>query len=589
MALRSLICTVVGHVDHGKTSLLDAIRGSAVTATEAGKITQAIGASIIPLETIERLCGPLLKKKGMALNLPGLLFIDTPGHAAFVNLRRRGGALADIAVLVIDINEGFRPQTMEGIEILKANKTPFVVAANKIDLLRGWATKKELPLVQSIAQQGALELFESKLYELVGKLHELGFASERFDRVEDFAKQVAIIPVSAHTREGIPELLMVLAGLAQRYLEKHLQVDILGGAKGTVLELKEQQGLGTTVDVILYDGMLHVNDTIVIGGVVAPVVTKVRALLEPLPLVEMRTKKAAFRQVAEVTAATGVKIAAPLLEHAAAGMPLRSCAAGDVERVAREVQEEVEEVLVQTDPQGVIVKADALGSVEALALLLREHGIPIKAASIGRITKNDVAEAEMMGKEQPFYGTVIGFNTGVLQEAQEALAAKQVKLITSDVIYDIIEQYGHWKEEKKKAIELAELSQLVRGGKIRILPGYVFRQSNPAVVGVEVLAGRIRAGEPAMNASGKRLSVIRDIQEEQKSISVAEAGKRVAVALEHVMVGRQVHEGDVLYTDVPEEHFRTMKKLKHYVTGGDALLLKEIAEVKRKENITWGM
>ena len=184
---------------------------------------------------------------------------------------------------------------------------------------------------------------------------------------------------------------------------------------------------------------------------------------------------------------------------------------------------------------------------------------------------------------------LIGFSTGVLQEAQEALAAKQVKLITSDVIYDIIEQYGRWKEEKKKAIELAELDKLVRGGKIRILPGYVFRQSNPAVVGVEVLAGRIRAGEPAMNASGKRLSVIREIQEEQKPISVAEAGKRVAVALEHVMVGRQVHEGDVLYTDIPEEHFRTMKKLKHYVTGGDALLLKEIAEVKRKENITWGM
>ncbi len=585
MTIRSPICTIVGHVDHGKTSLLDKIRGTAVTKTEAGRITQAIGASIIPLFVIRKLCGKLLEQLKLELTIPGLLFIDTPGHAAFTNLRKRGGALADIAVLVVDINEGFKPQTIESIEILKSDKTPFVVAANKIDLVPGW--QQGSSLLQNINQQAqrTKEVLDTKLYELVGKLYELGFGSERFDRVSDYTKQVAIIPVSAHTGEGIPELLMVLAGLAQKFLK--LQVTE-GDAKGTILEIKEEKGLGVTADVILYDGTLKINDTIVIGGLDKAIITKVRTLLEPAPLAEMRVKKTKFKRVKEVFAATGVKIAAPELDGVIPGMPLRAVV-GDVTPVAEEIQREVKEVLIETDDEGVIIKADTLGSLEALIVLLKENGIPIKTASVGRISKKDITEVEVSGRENPFYGVLLGFNTSLLPDAEDYRKGKDMHVILHDVIYRIIDEYKKWKEEKKKAMEMAELDKLVRGGKFRILSGYVFRQSNPAVVGVEILSGRIKCGEAVMNKEGRKLTAVKNIQEEKENVTVAAAGKQVAVSMDGVMVGRQIHESDVLYIDVPEDDFRKMKELKHYLDKKDVEQLKEIAEIKRKVNPVWGI
>ncbi|MBT4805689.1 translation initiation factor IF-2, partial [Candidatus Woesearchaeota archaeon] len=327
MATRKVLLTVVGHVDHGKTSLLDKIRQTAVTKGEAGGITQAVGVSIIPMETIKKICGPLLNAFKGKLSVPGLLAIDTPGHAAFTSLRKRGGSLADIAILIVDITEGFKPQTIESIEILKANKVPFIIAANKIDLIHGWQFDKEKLLLQNInnmnpQMQGE---FEKKLYELVGTVAEHGLQSERFDRVEDYTKQIAIVPVSAHTGQGIPELLMVLTGLAQKFLEKKLEIEETGNAKGTILEVKEEKGMGTTLDAIIYNGQLKVNDTLVIGGIDQAIVVKVRALLEPAELAEMREKKSKFKNVKQVTAATGVKISAPGLNEAISGMPIISC------------------------------------------------------------------------------------------------------------------------------------------------------------------------------------------------------------------------------------------------------------------------
>ena len=236
--LRQLIVTVMGNVDSGKTQLLDTIRNTAIVESEPGKITQCIGCSHIPLDTIKKICGDLLLKSKMDIRIPGFVIIDTPGHAAFTNLRRRGGNLADIAVVVIDINDGVKPQTMECIDILKQYKTPFVIALNKIDLLPGWSSNSKALLLENIQKQNgqAMLLIEKKLYEIVGRLSELGFNSERFDRVEDYTKQIAIIPTSAKTAEGLPELLMVMAGLSQKFLEQALKVDVKGYAKGTVLE-----------------------------------------------------------------------------------------------------------------------------------------------------------------------------------------------------------------------------------------------------------------------------------------------------------------------------------------------------------------
>ena len=365
MAIRKPIICFLGHVDHGKTSLLDKIRRSSVTAGEAGGITQAIGVSIIPIDTIHKICGNLLNNLKNNLTIPGLLAIDSPGHAAFTSLRKRGGSLADIAILVVDVNEGFKPQTIESIEILKANKVPFVVAANKIDLIHSWQKDDNKNLLENINNLdfSIQAVFEKKMYELVGQFQEHGLQAERFDRVSDYTKQIAIVPVSAMTGQGIPELLMVLTGLAQKYLGEKLTIEESGNCKGTILEVKEEKGLGKTLDTIVYNGTLKVNDVLVIGSLREPIVVKIRALLEPADLADMKEKKSKFKNVKQVTAATGVKISAPGLDNAIAGMPIRSTSnKEEIEKLKADVQEEVGEVIIEESEElGVIIKADTIG------------------------------------------------------------------------------------------------------------------------------------------------------------------------------------------------------------------------------------
>ena len=586
--LRQLIITVMGNVDSGKTQLLDTIRNTSIVESEPGRITQAIGCSLVEIGTIKKICGQLMEKTQMELKIPGFIILDTPGHASFTSLRKRGGNLADIAILVVDVNDGIKPQTLECIDILRQYKTPFIIALNKIDLLSGWKNNQNMQLLENIKKQNEQTnlLLEKRLYEVVGKLSELGLNADRFDRVEDYTKQLAIIPVSAKTAEGLPELLMVLTGLSQKFLENDLEYNVDGNAKGTVLEVKEEKGLGTTIDVILYDGTLRQNDIIVIGSLNEPVVTKVKVLFEPKPSSEMRDKKTKYDSVKEVLAATGVKISAPELDKVVAGMPLRSCALDEVDAVKIEIQKEVEEVLVETDQQGVVIKADSLGSLEAITKLLKERNIEIKKASIGNISKKDISDAEINFEKDPLKSAVLGFNVSLMQDVK---APATVKVIAHNVIYTLIEEFEKWQGEQKKLMESKEMEFLIRPCKIQLLKGYVFRQNNPAVVGVEVMAGTLRAGVQLMKKDGSPLTEAKSMQQEQETVQSAAKGKQVAVSFPNVTVGRQIKEGDILYSIIPELHFKKFKEMKKLIDAEEIEVLKEIAEIMRKSNPMWGV
>jgi len=575
--IRQPIVTLVGHVDHGKSSILDSIRETSIIETESGGITQCISSTFVPFSTIKKITGTLLDQIKQKIKIPGFLFIDTPGHASFTGMRKRGGNLADIAILVIDINEGIMPQTKEAIEILKHYKTPFIIALNKIDLIPGWQKKDDFILDNIKKQSEKTQItLDTKLYKIVGKLYELNFASERFDRIKDYSKQIALIPISAKTREGLSELLLTLIGLSQKFLEKQLELKSKE-AKGVILEIKEQKGIGKVMDVILYDGSLKEKDTVIIGGLEKPILTKVKILLEPEVLADMRRCK--FQRVKQVSAAIGVRISAPNIDDVVAGMPIRSAKEKDIEKIEKEIQKEVSEVIIETDKQGIVIKADTLGSLEALIKLLKEKDIKIRRASVGAINKTDIADAE--SEKDPLNQVILGFNVKKPES--------KVKIIISDIIYKIIEELEAWQAYKKQELEKQKLESLTTPCKIKLMPGFVFRQSHPAVVGVEVLNGTLKKDIELMNEQGKVICTVKTIQLNGKDIEKAEKGKEIAVAFPGVTIGRQLHVEDVLYSNLSEAEFIEFKKYKKFLNGDEIQILKEIAEIKRKEKETWGI
>jgi translation initiation factor 5B len=568
-SLRSPTCVFVGHVDHGKSSILDRIRGTSIVKQEAGGITQKISSSKVSLEHIKKLAGNLLTKLKFDITLPGILFIDTPGHASFTSLRKRGGNIADIAVLVVDIREGFKPQTIEAIEILKHYKTPFILALNKIDLLSGWRGSTNKTLIESINSQGEFvkNLLDQKLYEIVGKLYEYGLNAERFDRVQDYTKQVAIVPVSALTSEGVPELIMIISGLAQRFLEERLKVQKEEQGKGVVLEVNEQKGLGCVLNIILYDGSLKVNDTILVGGTSKIISSKVRGIFEQ------------GKSVKKVDAATSIVVCGPNLDDVSSGMPFR-VANNNANEIKKEIQNEIKEVLIETDKDGIIVKADSVGSLEAIIFMLKEKKIKISKASIGEISKKDIIDAESQKDE--LNKVILGFNV-------KNAKIKDVEIITNDIIYKIIENFGKFREEKIKEIELRQLQRINKPCKIVFLRNYIFRQSNPAVIGVEILTGTLKVEMHFIKKDGIKIGEVKSIQSEGKGASEAEKGKQVAVSLPSVTVGRQITEGDVFISDINESDFRKLKDMKRFLNQDEVELLKEIISIKRKENPLWGV
>jgi len=591
--VRQPIISVLGHVDHGKTLLLDSIRGTAVATRESGGISQHIGATEVPAETIKQICGALLEEFKIKMTLPGLLFIDTPGHEAFTNLRRRGGALADLAALVVDINEGFMPQTLESLTILKSYKTPFMLVANKIDLLPWWQPSPKACFLDSFARQrvevqGALD---DKIYELVGKLHELGFEAERFDRVSDFRKQVSIVPASAKTGEGVPEVLTMLVGLAQRFLEKELVIEVTGPARGTVLEVKEEVGLGKAIDVIVYDGTFTKGNTFAVGGLDKVIISKVRALLQPKPLDEIRDPEDKFKPVERVSAAAGVKVAAPNLEGVVAGAPLWAIKdTSEAEKLWQELQQEMESIRISTNVNGVVLKADALGSLEALEGQLKAKDIPIHRADIGDVSRRDVVEAASVVKSDPLLGVVLAFNVKVLPDAQTEAKREDVSVLHDEVIYKLLESYEDWAKQKREEIRAKRLEVYVRPGKFALKPGYIFRRSHPAIVGVDVLGGVLRPKYPLMRRDGRSVGTIRELQKEKRSVQEAKLGDELAISIEGGVVGRNVQEDDVLYTDVPREHVVVLKRdLRDLLSGDELAVLDEIIAIKQREDPTYGV
>jgi len=571
----------MGHVDHGKTSILDAIRSTSLVKKEAGAITQHIGAYEVPVSVLQEVCGPLIAKMGMKFTIPGLLFIDTPGHEAFTNLRERGGSIADIAILVVDVTQGFQPQTIESLKILRQYKTPFILAANKIDLISGWKKNETNSFSESLStqQEHVQQKLDEKLYGLVGRLGELGIESERFDRVGDFTKQVVIVPVSAKSGEGIGELLLFLAGLSQKFLESSLKADVSGPAKGSIIEVKEKRGLGTVMDVIIYDGTLNRGDSIIFGTANGAKETKIRGLLKPKLPPEITDQSDRYKNVEEVSAASGVRVYAPDLEGALPGSPLLEAKSAEQEKeLMADIDAQIKKILFESQNVGVVLKADTLGSTEALIRLLSAAGIPVRDTGIGKVTKSDVANARGVSCEDPYLGAVLAFNVPVNADAQSEADSSKVPIFSSKVVYDLVGRYSEWVTAQKEADKKITIEQLPLPAKILVLEGHFFRESKPAVFGIEILDGTLKAKVRLVNAHGDEIGEVGGIQHDKKPVELATRGMQVAISVDEAVCGRTFTENEILFVRINKKEAELLKS-KGAVAGSDVELLEEIIQL----------
>ena len=587
---RQPIVAVLGHVDHGKTSLLDHIRSlgsqrqASVMDREAGGITQHIGATEVPSDLLNELCGPLLG--GKSFDSPGLLFIDTPGHHSFSTLRNRGGSLADIAILVVDLKEGLRPQTIESIRILKKAKTPFVVAGNKVDRIHGWKSEDGRPMAVAMRSQtkDAMGYFDQSFWNLVGGFGEHGFNLDRYDRIKDFTKEIALVPVSAKEGEGIQDLLAVVIGLAERYLAEQL-TDIDGAGEGTVLEMKEERGLGKTLDVILHRGSIAKGDEIVLVTSEGGVTTTVRGLFKPRGMAEMRDAGDRWNDTESASAASGLKLSAPDLDGVLAGTTLRVVRNAAEQKTALALASEESRLSIDLEEEGVCIKADTVGGLEALAMELKEIDVPIRSASIGKVGRRDIRGAE--ASSDPLHRLILGFSTSVLSDAQNEIDSSDsgLKVICSDIIYHILDERERWVESRTAELEEESREKIVYPGRILLLPDHTFRVSKPAVVGVRVLGGRIHIGQRLLK-DGSSVGQIKSIRSGEDSMKEAKQGDEVAVAIDGVVVGRQIEEEDVLLVDVPESHAKRLRKMS--LNAIESEILGELLEIHRRDDHFWG-
>jgi translation initiation factor 5B len=554
-------------------------------------MTQHIGASFFPVETLKQLIGPYMGTFKTGIEIPGLLIVDTPGHEAFTNLRRRGGSVADIAILVVNALRGFEAQTFECIDILKARKTPFIVAVNQIDRIPGWKAQQGAPFLKSYASQSSFvqEEVNNRLYQVMGDFSRLGFKTDRFDHIKDFTQNVALVPTSAKTGEGLSELVMVLVGLTQQFLKKRLQTTE-GAAKGSILEVKEEPGLGLTLNTIIYDGTLHRDDLVVVGGKNGPISARVRTILVPKPLDEMRDPRDKFTSVESVYASSGVKIVGPDLGDALAGAPLLAVPPGDdVEKYCKLITEEDGRIRITKEIDGVIAKADTLGSLEAMAEILKANNVQVRSADIGDISKRDVIEASVVKQREPLVGAILAFGVKTLPDAEQEAEANGIKVFRDPIIYNLIDSYLDWVKTKREAKSEQEFDALVKPGKLLVLPNCIFRRAKPVVLGVEVQGGRIKPKVSLLRKEDSSdLGEIEQIQDKGKAIGEAKVGMEVAISLDKPIAGRHVFERDILYVKVPEKDAQAL--LTNHLddlTSEEQDVLKEYINLMRKKVPFW--
>lgn len=567
--LRAPVVCVLGHVDTGKTKILDKLRHTHVQDGEAGGITQQIGATNVPLETIVEQTKMVKNFERDSIKIPGMLIIDTPGHESFSNLRNRGSSLCDIAILVVDIMHGLEPQTLESINLLKEKKCPFIVALNKIDRLYDWKKSPDTDVVATLKKQkkNTKDEFDERAKAVMLEFAQQGLNAALFYENKDPRTFVSLVPTSAHSGDGMGNLIALLVELTQTMLARRLaHCDEL---RAQVMEVKALPGMGTTIDVILINGRLREGETIIVPGVEGPIITQIRGLLLPPPLKELRVKNQ-YEKHKEVNTSQGVKILGKDLEKALAGLPLLVAHKEDEIPVLKDdLIRELKQTLnaIKLEEKGVYVQASTLGSLEALLEFLRTSKVPYAGINIGPVHRKDVMKASTMLEHDPQYAVILAFDVKIERDSQEMADSLGVRIFSAEIIYHLFDAFTKYREDYKKQKQEEFKHIAVFPCKLRILPQFIFNSRDPIVIGVTVEAGVLKTGTPLCVPSKAfvEIGIVTSIEVNHKPVDTAKKGQEICIKIEPIpgespkMYGRHFEAVDIIVSKITRQSIDALK------------------------------
>ena len=568
--LRAPIVCVLGHVDAGKTKILDKLRHSNVQLGEAGGITQQIGATFIPIENIQSHISKIDERFHTKTRIPGILLIDTPGHASFTNLRSRGSSLCDIAVLILNIDKGIEKQSVESLDLLRMRKTPFIIALNQIDRTYNWRRFDWSGFEDSYRKQKDQQkrLFDEKVEQNKMQFIKNNINAELYYKNTNMKEYVNMVPTSAITGEGLPDLLGLLVYLTDNYLIR--QITYKEEVKCSILEVKVLETIGTTIDVVLVNGTIHVGDKIVIGGLLGPIKTVVKIILLPKPMKEMRVK-CEYERYDEISGAIGVKIFCPDLENALAGSPLYVYKTEEeAEHYCNEISKDFNSIVqkyLNKKGKGIMVQASTLGSLEAILTFLNEQKVEVAVVGVGNLNKKDViklqikhAEDENVMKEDL---VILCFDNKVLPEAQKVADENGIKIFVDDIIYHLFDKFIEFKnksilerkkEKEKEAIFPCSLKTVM-----------FINKKDPLIIGVSVTEGVLKIGTPIYCVEKNLpLGVVESIEREKKPINNVrpndgDVAIRIKVADSSLAAGRHFDESSTYVSQITRNSINALK------------------------------
>lgn len=590
------ICSVLGHVDVGKTKLLDYLRST--HTKEVSGITQQIGTTVFDKESLQKLCGKL----GEELEVDRLIMIDTPGHSNFTTMRQVGAVISNLVIVVVDINKGLEEETKRCLKFVKENHdTNFVIALNKLDRIYGWNPTENAPLKRAFNKNKAvMDTVKDNINRIICQLAELEINACAYYDNKDLSTFVSMIPLSAQTGEGIPDLILVISKMMVRATKKLEENPISQYTFGYFLDKRYEERTGNFNVSININKELNFGDRLVIvdrDDKNMQYESVVKSLVSSSEGKEMKDKSR-YKTIQNVNGTAGLGIFLnDDITPSPGSMYAVTTGLSDSEKdeLIRLMQENMSctssNLMCQYDKKeyGVFLYAPSLNILSALISIVNEQKIPIMDHCVGRLTRQTVIKIngvyERMDVEHEInyvqrYKTILVFNPvaekenpldGIESNVVGMCNQNKITMIGEKTVFKVLEKYKEYVDNcdvkfHNKYKNIGDSFQL------KILPEFVFMKTTPLLFGIRVVKGQFKVGTLVVAVKGDQqilLGNVTSIQKNKKNVDTMKVGDEICIRIES--------SGDKLTFG---EDFDDTFEIQRYITNEEKIVMKFIEGLK---------